>query len=135
LRYLGDLKHAHERGLHFDADIAEKSLRFVETVCTHQKAECAGKPFKLSPNQQFILWNIGEFTTTPRDCTAHWATDHPHQRPFSRRLNTIQSPLEKWTHSRGRSRIDAGERLRSRFAGVNLLADRANSLYESTDRS
>jgi len=49
--------------------------------------------------------------------------------------NTIQSPLEKWIHSRGRSRIDAGERLRSRFAGVNLLAARANSLHESTDRS
>jgi len=57
-RYLVDLEHAHERGLYFDADIAEKSLQFVETVCTHQKAEWAGQPFKLSPNQQFILWNL-----------------------------------------------------------------------------
>ena len=57
-RYLDDIDHAHERGLHFDADIAEKSLQFVETVCTHQKAEWAGQPFKLSPNQQFILWNL-----------------------------------------------------------------------------
>ena len=39
-RYLDDIEHAHERGLHFDAEIAERSLRFVETVCTHQKAEC-----------------------------------------------------------------------------------------------
>ena len=54
-RYLDDLEHAHERGLYFDAEIAEKSLQFVETVCTHQKAELAGQPFKLSPNQQFIL--------------------------------------------------------------------------------
>jgi len=57
-RYLDDIEHAHERGLHFDADIAEKSLQFVETVCTHQKAEWAGQPFLLSPNQQFILWNL-----------------------------------------------------------------------------
>jgi len=57
-RYLDDIEHAHERGLHFDAEIAEKSLQFVETVCTHQKAEWAGQPFKLSPNQQFILWNL-----------------------------------------------------------------------------
>ena len=80
-RYLDDLEHAHERGLYFDAEIAEKSLQFVETVCTHQKAEWAGQPFKLSPNQQFILWNIGGFITTRRDCTAHWATNHPRQRP------------------------------------------------------
>jgi len=57
-RHLDDLDHAHQRGLHFDADIAEKSLRFVEAVCTHQKAEWAGNPFLLSPNQQFILWNL-----------------------------------------------------------------------------
>ena len=57
-RYLDDIEHAHERGLYFDADIAEKSLQFVETVCTHQKAEWAGQPFLLSPNQQFILWNL-----------------------------------------------------------------------------
>ena len=32
-RHLDDLEHAHHRGLHFDADIAEKALCFVETVC------------------------------------------------------------------------------------------------------
>ena len=26
-------------------------MRFVEAVCTHQKAEWAGQPFLLSPNQ------------------------------------------------------------------------------------
>jgi phage terminase large subunit-like protein len=57
-RHLDDLEHAHQRGLHFDADIAGKSLRFVEAVCTHQKAEWAGQAFLLSPNQQFILWNL-----------------------------------------------------------------------------
>ena len=57
-RHLDDLEHAHERGLYFDAEIAGKSLRFVEAVCTHQKAEWAGQPFLLSPNQQFILWNL-----------------------------------------------------------------------------
>jgi len=53
-RYLDDIEHA----LYFDAEIAEKSLQFVETVCTHQKAEWAGQPFLLSPNQQFILWTL-----------------------------------------------------------------------------
>jgi len=57
-RHLDDLDHAHQRGLHFDADIAGKSLRFVEAVCTHQKAEWAGQPFLLSLNQQFILWRL-----------------------------------------------------------------------------
>ena len=54
-RHLDDLDHAHQRGLYFDAEIAGKSLRFVEAVCTHQKAEWAGRPFLLSPNQRFIL--------------------------------------------------------------------------------
>ena len=60
-RYLDDIEHAHERGLYFDAEIVEKSLQFVETVCTHQKAEWAGQPFLLSPNQQFILWNLTDW--------------------------------------------------------------------------
>ena len=30
----------------------------VEAVFTHQKAEWAGQPFLLSPNQQLILWNL-----------------------------------------------------------------------------
>ena len=42
-RHLDDLEHAHQRGLHFNTDIAEKSLRFVETACTHQKAGWAGQ--------------------------------------------------------------------------------------------
>ena len=54
-RYLDDIEYAHERGLHFDA---EKSLQFVETVCTNQKAEWAGQPFELSPNQHFMLWAL-----------------------------------------------------------------------------
>jgi phage terminase large subunit-like protein len=54
-RHLDDLEHAHQRGLHFEAG---KSLRFVEAVCTHQKAEWVGQAFLLSPNQQFILWNL-----------------------------------------------------------------------------
>ena len=32
-RYLDDIEHAHERGLYFDD---EKSLQFVETVCTQR---------------------------------------------------------------------------------------------------
>jgi len=60
-RHLDDLEHAQERGLQFDAG---KSLRFVEAVCTHQKAEWANQPFLLSPNQQFIPLNL---TGWPRE--------------------------------------------------------------------
>lgn len=57
-RHLSDLQHAHERGLYFDAEIADRALRRVEALCTHTKAEWAGQPFLLSPNQQFILWSL-----------------------------------------------------------------------------
>lgn len=50
-RHLDDLQDAHNRGLYFDQEIASKSLQFVESLCTHVKAEWAGRPFLLSPNQ------------------------------------------------------------------------------------
>ena len=55
-RHLDDLQHGHGRGLHFDETIATKSLQLLESLCTHVKAEWAGQPFQLSPNQQFIAW-------------------------------------------------------------------------------
>ena len=57
-RHLDDLEHAAERGLYFDAEIANRSLSLVEALCTHVKAEWAGQPFLMSPNQQFILWSL-----------------------------------------------------------------------------
>ena len=59
-RYLDDLEHAHERGLYFDAEIAEKSLQFVETVCTHQKAEWAGQPFTRIEAAAGLAAGLGE---------------------------------------------------------------------------
>jgi len=57
-RHLSDLEHASDRGLHFDAAIAQRSCQIIEAICTHTKAEWAGKPFLLSPNQQFIAWSL-----------------------------------------------------------------------------
>jgi phage terminase large subunit-like protein len=57
-RHLQDLQDAGERGLYFDTDIATRALKRVELLCTHTKAEWAGRPFLLSPNQQFILWSL-----------------------------------------------------------------------------
>jgi phage terminase large subunit-like protein len=91
-RYLDDIEHAHERGLHFDAEIAEKSLQFVETVCTHQKAEWADQPFLLSPNQQFILWN-----------STAWRRENGCRR-FRRAYITAD---RSWSKSAGTVRADA----------------------------
>jgi phage terminase large subunit-like protein len=57
-RHRDDLQNAVNRGLYFDKGIATSSLRFIEALCTHVKAEWAGTPFLLSPNQQFILWSL-----------------------------------------------------------------------------
>ena len=40
---------------------------------------------------------------TPCDCITHWATDHRHQRLFSRE----KLPLKKWIHSRRQVRCRA----------------------------
>lgn len=55
-RHLHDLAHAQERGYHFDESRAIRALELFEAVCTHTKAEWAGKQFTLSGNQCFIVW-------------------------------------------------------------------------------
>jgi phage terminase large subunit-like protein len=57
-RHQHDLEHAGERGLYFDETIAQRACKTVERLCTHVKAEWAGRSFRLSPNQQFILWSL-----------------------------------------------------------------------------
>lgn len=57
-RHIDDLQHAADRGLYFDAEIADRTLGLVESLCTHVKAEWSGRAFLLSPNQQFILWSL-----------------------------------------------------------------------------
>jgi phage terminase large subunit-like protein len=56
-RYLGDLEHGKDRGLHFDRQAAEYATSFFGLL-KHSKGEWAGKTFDLAPWQQFILWNL-----------------------------------------------------------------------------
>ena len=56
-RYFKDLEFGHERGLYFDEDEADRSIRFY-SIIKHTKGEKAGTFFKLEPWQQFINWNL-----------------------------------------------------------------------------
>jgi phage terminase large subunit-like protein len=55
-RQRDDLQHGIERGLWFDTFAAERVLQFFEGFLKHSKGEWAGKPLKLEPWEQFILW-------------------------------------------------------------------------------
>lgn len=57
-RHLADLQYADARGYYFDEHIAQDHCEFVEACCCHVKAEWAGRPYLLSPSQQFILWSL-----------------------------------------------------------------------------
>jgi len=53
-RHLRDLKEASSRGLHFDAEAAERTIEFFGFL-KHSKGEWAGQAFVLEPWQQFII--------------------------------------------------------------------------------
>lgn len=57
-RHVHDLKHAHKRGLYFDAGAAEYVLRFI-SMLRHSKGKWGrgrGEFIRLEPWQQFIIW-------------------------------------------------------------------------------
>lgn len=56
-RYLSDLKDGHERGLHFDEEIANKAINFFPYL-NHTTGEFNGEPFILRPFQAFIIWQL-----------------------------------------------------------------------------
>jgi phage terminase large subunit-like protein len=63
-RHLRDLETGHERGLHFDADAAQRAIDFFGFL-KHSKGEWAGQPFELSPWQAFVVgcifgWKRGD---------------------------------------------------------------------------
>lgn len=53
-RHRRDLKTAKKRGLHFDAEAADRVIRFFG-ILRHSKGEWAGQPFVLEPWQQFVI--------------------------------------------------------------------------------
>lgn len=56
-RQLDDLENAHGRGLVFDADRAERIVKFFE-LTPHVKGRWAGAPIELEPWQVFILTTV-----------------------------------------------------------------------------
>lgn len=56
-RHLRDLDAGHERGLTFDADDADRAVRFFHLL-KHSKGEWAGKDFALEPWQAFIVGSL-----------------------------------------------------------------------------
>lgn len=54
-RHFADLKNGHKRELYFDEAAAWRAINFFKFL-KHSKGEFAGKPFELSPWQQFIVW-------------------------------------------------------------------------------
>lgn len=58
-RHLHDLVHGYERGLYFDADAAQRAIRFI-SMLRQSKGKWGrggGQPLILEPWQQFIVWN------------------------------------------------------------------------------
>jgi phage terminase large subunit-like protein len=65
-RHLDDLKRAHERGLRFDREAADRAMRFFETKLKLSEGQFEGKPLVLHESQAFIVgslfgWKRGEF--------------------------------------------------------------------------
>lgn len=52
-RHMDDLEHGHERGLEFRPLTADRVIDFFPDVLRHSEGVHAGKPFELSPFQQF----------------------------------------------------------------------------------
>ena len=57
-RHVRDLKEAKDRGFHFDEMVATEALDLFPEIICHVEGEWANQPLKLSPWQQFILWNV-----------------------------------------------------------------------------
>ena len=56
-RHINDLKSAGRRGYYFDEKQAERVLKFFSFL-HHSKGEFAGRPFVLSPWEQFIVYTL-----------------------------------------------------------------------------
>ncbi|MBM3940445.1 MAG: terminase large subunit [SAR202 cluster bacterium] len=52
-RHLNDLAHAHQRGLRFDPDLAQRAIALMELM-PQRKGEWQGRPLRLEPWQRFI---------------------------------------------------------------------------------
>lgn len=63
-RYLLDIESGPEKGWFLDAETVSRQIDFIESLKHTKGAQWAGQPYKLSPSQKFILWNILGFRMT-----------------------------------------------------------------------
>lgn len=57
-RFIHDLEHAHERGLWFDEEDAQRKIDFFEKVLRLSEGQFEGSAFNLHPSQAFKIGNI-----------------------------------------------------------------------------
>lgn len=57
-RHIDDLKNGSKRGLKFNAEIADRALRFFETKLKLSEGQFDGRAFKAEPAQAFIIGSL-----------------------------------------------------------------------------
>ena len=57
-RHLKDLQDAHERGLYFDQEAADRVFSYFEGVLKLSEGQFEGKAFQLHPSQAFVLGSL-----------------------------------------------------------------------------
>jgi phage terminase large subunit-like protein len=57
-RHLHDRTHGPDRGLRFDADTADRAIRFFSECLVFYEGEFDGKPFTLLPFEEFIVGSL-----------------------------------------------------------------------------
>lgn len=57
-RHLKDLQDAHERGLYFDQEAADRVFNYFEGVLKLSEGQFEGKAFQLHPSQAFVLGSL-----------------------------------------------------------------------------
>lgn len=89
-RHLDDMEKGGERGLYFDADAADRVLRFFPTVLRHSKGEWAGQPVLLQPWQ---AWKVASLFG--------WKWRATRLRRFKRAYTTVGRKNGKSTEASG----------------------------------
>lgn len=57
-RHIDDLAKGGDRGLRFDAALADRAIRFFETTLKLSEGQFEGKPFQSQPAQDFIIGSL-----------------------------------------------------------------------------
>lgn len=57
-RHVDDLAKGGDRGLRFDAELADRAIRFFETTLKLSEGQFEGKPFRSQPAQDFIIGSL-----------------------------------------------------------------------------